>query len=72
MLCVLLNGFYFLFFVLRFVKFVSTPEVLERIVTIEREINQIESSNEQVNGPPGMTKMNCKLRFFFSFYDFRS
>lgn len=34
----------------RFVKFVSTPEVLERVVTIEREINQIESSNEQVNG----------------------
>lgn len=35
---------------LRFVRFVSTPEVLERVVTIEREINQIESSNEQVNG----------------------
>ncbi|KAI3466135.1 hypothetical protein Pfo_022798 [Paulownia fortunei] len=37
----------------RFVRFISTPEVLERFVTIEREIDQIESSiesNEQVNG----------------------
>ncbi|KAG8364969.1 hypothetical protein BUALT_Bualt18G0053800 [Buddleja alternifolia] len=37
----------------RFVRFVSTPEVLERFVTIEREIDQIESSiesNEQANG----------------------
>nr|XP_016477578.1 PREDICTED: uncharacterized protein LOC107799028 isoform X2 [Nicotiana tabacum] len=37
----------------RFVGFVSTPEILERFVTIEREITQIESSvqsNEQVNG----------------------
>ncbi|KAK4420653.1 COP1-interacting protein 7 [Sesamum alatum] len=37
----------------RFVRFVSTPEVLERFVTIEREIDQIErsiESNEQVNG----------------------
>lgn len=37
----------------RFVKFVSTPEVLERFVTIEREITQIEDSillNEQANG----------------------
>ncbi|KAK6132759.1 hypothetical protein DH2020_033487 [Rehmannia glutinosa] len=35
-------------------RFVSTPEVLERFVTIEKEINQIESSidesNEQING----------------------
>ncbi|XP_038689709.1 COP1-interacting protein 7-like isoform X2 [Tripterygium wilfordii] len=29
---------------LRFVRFVSTPELLERFVTIEREIDQIESS----------------------------
>ncbi|KAF8409314.1 hypothetical protein HHK36_005388 [Tetracentron sinense] len=28
----------------RFVRFISTPEVLERFVTIEREISQIESS----------------------------
>ncbi|KAL8510320.1 hypothetical protein ACS0TY_017215 [Phlomoides rotata] len=37
----------------RFVRFVSTPEVLERFVTTEREINQIESSiesNEHANG----------------------
>ncbi|KAK6132715.1 hypothetical protein DH2020_033520 [Rehmannia glutinosa] len=38
----------------RFVRFVSTPEVLERFVTIEKEINQIDSSidesNEQING----------------------
>ncbi|KAF3675523.1 hypothetical protein T459_20658 [Capsicum annuum] len=32
----------------RFVKFVSTPEIIERFVTIEREITQIES--EQANG----------------------
>lgn len=41
------------FNILRFVGFVSTPEILERFVTIEREITQIESSvqsNEQVNG----------------------
>lgn len=30
--------------VLRFVRFVSTPEVLERFVTIEREIAQLENS----------------------------
>ncbi|PPD96197.1 hypothetical protein GOBAR_DD06795 [Gossypium barbadense] len=29
---------------LRFVRFVSTPEVLERFVTVEREIEQIENS----------------------------
>lgn len=29
---------------LRFVRFVSTPEVLERFVTVEKEIEQIESS----------------------------
>ncbi|KAL3508640.1 hypothetical protein ACH5RR_028041 [Cinchona calisaya] len=37
----------------RFVRFVNTPEVLERFVTIEREIIQIEDSivlNEQANG----------------------
>ncbi|KAL6538357.1 COP1-interacting protein 7 [Orobanche gracilis] len=37
----------------RFVRFVSTPEVLERFVTIEREISQIESSiepNELIDG----------------------
>lgn len=28
----------------RFVRFVSTPEVLERLVTIEKELVQIESS----------------------------
>ncbi|KAM7498735.1 hypothetical protein LguiA_023149 [Lonicera macranthoides] len=38
----------------RFVRFVSTPEVLERFVTIETEIAQIESSVQsagQLNGP---------------------
>ena len=29
---------------IRFVRFVSTPEVLERFVTIEREIAQLENS----------------------------
>lgn len=38
----------FLVNIIRFVRFVSTPEVLERFVTIEREITQIES--EQANG----------------------
>lgn len=28
----------------RFVRFVSTPEVLERFVTVEREIEQIDNS----------------------------
>lgn len=43
-LSVLFHFFY------RFVRFVSTPEVLERIVTIEKEIVQIESqSNEKSN-----------------------
>lgn len=31
-------------FWIRFVRFVSTPEVLERFVTIEREIAQLENS----------------------------
>ena len=37
----------------RFVRFVSSPEVLERFVTIQTEIEQIESSvqsNELLNG----------------------
>lgn len=41
-------------------RFVSTPEVLERFVTIERERDQIESSiesNEQVNGTVGVHGM---------------
>lgn len=34
-----------LFFSLdRFVRFVSTPEVLERFIALEKEISQIESS----------------------------
>ncbi|GFP78594.1 hypothetical protein PHJA_000002900 [Phtheirospermum japonicum] len=43
----------------RFVRFVSTPEVLERFVIIEREINQIESSfesNDQTIELQGMPK----------------
>ncbi|CAN6453468.1 unnamed protein product [Victoria cruziana] len=44
----------------RFVRFVKTPEILERVVTIEREISQIEdsircnelsTSNEQISKP---------------------
>ncbi|GAB4846376.1 COP1-interacting protein 7 [Ancistrocladus abbreviatus] len=34
----------------RFVRFVSTPEVLERFVTIEREIEQIDHSIRSSNG----------------------
>lgn len=34
----------FCFILYRFVRFVSTPEVLERFVTIEKEIVQIEGS----------------------------
>ncbi|XP_052207677.1 COP1-interacting protein 7 isoform X2 [Diospyros lotus] len=40
----------------RFVRFVSTPEVLERFVTIEREIAQIEcsvQSNERISATTG-------------------
>ncbi|XP_059283034.1 COP1-interacting protein 7 [Lycium ferocissimum] len=33
----------------RFVRFVSTPEILERFVTIEREITQIESEQENAS-----------------------
>lgn len=33
-----------IFLFIRFVKFVSTPEVLERFVTLETEIQQIEKS----------------------------
>ncbi|KAL1567131.1 COP1-interacting protein 7 [Salvia divinorum] len=47
----------------RFVRFVRTPEVLERVVTIEREINQIESSNEQLNGLPGTPMTDGDFRF---------
>lgn len=42
-----------IFYAFRFVRFVSTPEVLERFVTIEREITHIEDSiqlNEHANG----------------------
>ncbi|GMH05657.1 hypothetical protein Nepgr_007497 [Nepenthes gracilis] len=37
----------------RFVRFVSTPEVLERFVTIEREIEQIENSIRSYEGSNG-------------------
>ncbi|XP_051147245.1 COP1-interacting protein 7 [Andrographis paniculata] len=37
----------------RFVRFVSTPEVLERFVSIEREIDQIEISNDHGNASGG-------------------
>lgn len=73
---VVLNCLFFFIHFLRFVRFVSTPEVLERFVTIETEINQIESSidsNEQVNGTvevQGMAKNEVRSKVFFSFYDF--
>lgn len=35
----------------RFVRFVSTPEILERIIRIEREILQIESSTQSSEMP---------------------
>ncbi|KAH6764301.1 hypothetical protein C2S51_015550 [Perilla frutescens var. frutescens] len=47
----------------RFVKFVSTPEVLERVVTIETEINQIESSNEQAVEVQGTPSTDGDFRF---------
>ncbi|XP_021865324.2 COP1-interacting protein 7 isoform X2 [Spinacia oleracea] len=37
--------------VLRFVRFVSTPEALERFVTIEREISQLENSIKSYEAP---------------------
>lgn len=37
----------------RFVRFVSTPEVIERFVTIEKEIVQIEGSSRS-NEAEGM------------------
>lgn len=42
----LLIDFLFFFSLMdgRFVRFVSTPEILERMIRIEREIAQIESS----------------------------
>ncbi|KAL3639869.1 COP1-interacting protein 7 [Castilleja foliolosa] len=49
----------------RFVRFVSTPEVLERFVTIEREINQIESSfesNLELQGTPSANDGNYKSK----------
>lgn len=39
---------FFIVDIIRFVKFVSTPEIIERFVSIERDIMQIES--EQANG----------------------
>ncbi|XVF70353.1 hypothetical protein PTKIN_Ptkin11bG0155200 [Pterospermum kingtungense] len=42
----------------RFVRFVSTPEVLERFVTVEREIEQIENSiqSNEANAAAGATE----------------
>ncbi|KAK3037915.1 hypothetical protein RJ639_031806, partial [Escallonia herrerae] len=40
----------------RFVRFVNTPEVLERFVTIEKEIAQIESSVQTVGQTAGATE----------------
>ncbi|KAL2925338.1 COP1-interacting protein 7 [Bienertia sinuspersici] len=40
--------------VLRFVRFVSTPEVLERFVTIEREIAQLENSIKSYDSSNGV------------------
>ncbi|KAG8385586.1 hypothetical protein BUALT_Bualt03G0060600 [Buddleja alternifolia] len=42
----------------RFVRFVSTPEILERIVRIEREILQIDSSTEEA-GHPGAGSLSA-------------
>ncbi|KAL7143300.1 hypothetical protein ABFS83_08G182600 [Erythranthe nasuta] len=50
----------------RFVRFVSTPEVLERFVTIEREIDQIETSiesNDHVNGSVFIQDKDPKIPF---------
>lgn len=54
-------------------RFVSTPEVLERFVTVEREIEQIENSiqsNEAANaaGATETDGMFC-LNLFFSCYE---
>ncbi|KAL9160191.1 hypothetical protein ABFS82_08G183800 [Erythranthe guttata] len=49
-----------------FVRFVSTPEVLERFVTIEREIDQIETSiesNDHVNGSVFIQDKDPKIPF---------
>ncbi|XVF78176.1 hypothetical protein PTKIN_Ptkin14bG0108700 [Pterospermum kingtungense] len=51
----------------RFVKFVSTPEVLERFVTVEREIEQIENSIQSgatdADGTESVTSGNFQKSF---------
>ncbi|KAK5772571.1 hypothetical protein PVK06_048861 [Gossypium arboreum] len=50
----------------RFVRFVSTPEVLERFVTVEREIEQIENSiqsNEAANAASATETMELNQLF---------
>ncbi|XWS11074.1 hypothetical protein CRYUN_Cryun38cG0052500 [Craigia yunnanensis] len=51
----------------RFVRFVSTPEVLERFVTVEREIEQIENSiqSNEANAA-GVTEANGNFQKSFS------
>lgn len=59
--CVLFN---------RFVRFVSTPEILERFVSIEKEISHIESSvqsNDLVNTHGEDQTEEGKLRFINPF-----
>ncbi|KAL1127282.1 hypothetical protein V6Z11_A13G168400 [Gossypium hirsutum] len=50
----------------RFVRFVSTPEILERFVTVEREIEQIENSiqsNEAANAAGATETMELNQLF---------
>lgn len=55
----------------RFVRFVSTPEVLERVYTLESEILQIEEaisiqSNKEISiHPVSFTVITWNLDFFF-------
>ncbi|XP_074319398.1 COP1-interacting protein 7-like [Silene latifolia] len=46
----------------RFVRFVSTPEVLERFVTIEREISQLENTIKSFESSNGESNDNSELK----------
>lgn len=50
----------------RFVRFVSTPEILERVSTLESEILQIEEAiSIQGNNDTGQSNVNCLIYRYF-------
>lgn len=60
----IINSSYAFYGLNRFVRFVSTPEVLERFVTVEREIEQIENSiqENESNAAVGTTEADGMFR----------